>query len=285
MFEHKPDEPMVMVQSADPDLYFEMLRTTARPNRAFCLRHGIRYACLHGVLNGFHPWHAAYNRFFVLERLIQQDYRGWFLHLDADAYVQDRGFDVAAYLAGHAGQAFIFTHGASAEAWDMNDGVFFANCAHSATRQIIARWMELFQTISVERLREAAQWSQVPDDQHLLQASFRQLPELTAAIHYESNRLINSPGARFVRQVLRAAERDPAKRLRRIAADVERSMAEEGIAAPSGHAALLGLVRALGRPVPADAVLEAADAGPDALADAVAALLAVKPRESRPAAD
>ena len=282
MFERKPDEPMVMVQSADPDRYFEMLRITARPNRAFCLRHGIRYACLHAVLNGFHPWHATYNRFFTLSHLIGQGYQGWFLHLDSDACVHDRGFDIAGYLAEHAERAFVFTHGASAELWDMNAGLFFANCAHPATRQIIQRWMELYGTISAERLREASEWSQAPDDQHLLQASFRQLPELTAAIHYESNRLINSPGARFIRQVLRAAERDPAKRLRRVAADVERSLAEEGIAAPPGHAALLSLARSLGQPVPSDAVLEAADAGPEALAEAVAAMLAAQRPEPRP---
>ena len=199
--------------------------------------------------------------------------------------MHDRGFEIAGYLAGHADRAFVFTHGASAELWDMNAGLFFANCAHPATRQIIQRWMELYGTISAERLREASEWSQVPDDQHLLQASFRQLPELTAAIHYESNRLINSPGARFIRQVLRAAERDPAKRLRRIAADVERSLAEEGIAAPPGHAALLSLARSLGQPVPSDAVLEAADAGPEALAEAVAAMLAAQRPEPRPATD
>ena len=43
--------------------------------------------------------------------------------------------------------------------------------------------------------------------------------------------------------------------------------------------------RALGQPVPASEVLEAADAGPEALAEAAAALLAARSREPGPAVD
>ncbi|SHJ45201.1 hypothetical protein SAMN02745194_02594 [Roseomonas rosea] len=271
MFRPVPDERAVMVQSADPVNYFEMLRLTARPNRDFCRRRKVRYACVQAVLYGFHPWQACYNRILFLHDLVAQGYGGWFLHLDADAYVHDRRFDIATYLDTHADRSFIIARGSGPEPWNVNDGVFFANCAHPDTQRIARLWMEGLDALPLERLRAAVEWVDQPDDQRLLHAVLRRQPALTDAFHYESAALINSPEASFTRQVLRAAERDPAQRVRRIARDVAQSLRRSG---EPPDLLLPSLAAALKVPAPdIDAMGEAA-AEPEALVAALRQLVA-----------
>ncbi len=261
-----------MVQSADPLNYFDLLRLTARPNRDFCRRHQIRYACVQAVLRGFHPWQACYNRILFLHGLVAQGYGGWFLHLDADAYVHDRRFDIAAYLAGHADRSFIIAPVNEAERWNVNDGVFFANCAHPDTGRIARRWMEVLEALPLDRLRGAAEWRGQPDDQSLLHAVLQREPALTEAFHYESAALINAPGASFTRQVLRAAERDPARRVRRIARDVARSLRSDG---EPVDLLLPSIATALKVPVPRVEALGEATSGPEAFVAELRGLLAM----------
>jgi len=288
MFRLVPDEPMVMVQSADPEAYFDMLRITARPNRAFCLRHGIRYACLHAVLRGFHPWQACFNRVFLLNDLVDLGYRGWYLHLDADAYVHDRGFDLAGYLAGHAGRAFVFSPGGDKGRWDVNDGVFFANLAHPAARETARLWKAGVEALDLGRMRLASNWYGIPDgaepaaarhgvpgDQALLHKVLRDNPPLEAALHIEDRALLNGPAGRFTRQVLRSSERAPARRLRRIATEVARSLAEGDDPGDGPDVLLPALAHLLGVPAPDQDMLAGA-ADPDGLAPVLHTLLAAR---------
>lgn len=271
-----------MVQSADPVNYFEMLRLTARPNRDFCRRRGVRYACVQAVLHGFHPWHATYNRIVFLHDLVAQGYRGWFMHLDADAYVHDRRFDLRAYFAAHADRSFIIARGGEKGPWDVNAGVFFANCAHPDTQEIARRWKAGLDAVPIDRLRAGVDWAEMPDDQRLLHAVLRAQPDLLSAFHIESAGVINSPGASFTRQVLRAAERDPARRVRRIARDVARSLRGGG---EPPDLLLPSLAAALKVPGLELDALDTAAEGPAAIADALRQLLVQwDEREARVAA-
>ncbi|WP_426957205.1 hypothetical protein [Muricoccus radiodurans] len=261
MLKALPDSGFVMMQSADPVNYFDLLRVTAKANRAYCLRHGIPYLCAHTVMRGFHPLHACYNRVFFLNDLLDLGFQGWFLHLDADAYVADLGFDIAAHLADRPDRSFVITHGATAAPWDVNDGIFFANCAHPDTHRLARRWQHWIMTLAPERLRASPDWGQVPDDQHLLHGTLRETPDLTAAFEYASKDFMNTDRARFIRQVLRARERDLARRVDLVALDVERVLAAHGAAPDPLLPAMAGIARALGQPVPDGAPLMAAAAG------------------------
>jgi len=294
VFALRPDEPVVMVQSADPDRYAEMLHITSGPNRDFCRRHGVRYGSTLAVIRGFHPWQACFNRIVLLHGLVALGYRGWYLHLDADAYVHDRGFDVASYLRDHAAHSLIAAPGATAERWDVNDGVFFANLGHPHAREIVHLWMRGLEALTPDMLRGAPDWGTLPeDDQSLLQGILRSRPDLAATLHREAASLINSPTARFTRQVLRSQERDLAVRVRRIARDVGRSMEAAGEVAGevTGEAAgdrggsfgllLPALALALGVPVPGPEAQEAAAEGGAAVVPALEALLSAGRGRSR----
>jgi hypothetical protein len=252
MLQILPNEDIVMFQSADADNYFPMLRSTSVPNRAFCQRHGIRYTVLYGILRGYHPWHAAYNRILLLDRMIALGFRGWFMHVDSDAYVAETGFDIRAYLASLGETSFVFAAGARAEPWDVNDGVFLANCAHPDTIEVSRLWLEILQTIGPDRLRDSPQWyaNGLPGDQALLHAVLRRDPALTQAIWREHPSFFNGPRASFIRQVMRSAERDPHQRLDRIVLDVERAKAEQELPPENPVEFYCNLARRAGLPLP-----------------------------------
>ncbi|MCQ4162100.1 hypothetical protein NON00_19480 [Roseomonas sp. GC11] len=271
----KPEEDLVLCQSADPVNYFAMLRSTAKATQDFCVRQNVRYLCLSGVLRGYHPWHACYNRIIIMHQLMQTGFEGWYLHLDADAFVHDPEFDIRGYLAGAGEHSFIFTHGATREPWDVNDGVYLANFAHPHTRTIIARWMQRLEAIPAERLKNAAEWYQTPCDQRMLHLLLRAEPELASQIRHEHPRFINGQNSSFIRQVLRAHERDPALRLMKIALQVEHSMALRQRGGEADVALLCGISRALGLPLPkTPADIQAATRDQGALLEHMKALVA-----------
>src|SRR3954447_11671177 len=92
-------QPEVLVlQSADPYHYFDMLVETSRTVRHFCQTNGFRYQCVIGIKRGYYSWHATFNRIILLKELIASGYLGWVFYIDADAYIADQTFDLRAYL-------------------------------------------------------------------------------------------------------------------------------------------------------------------------------------------
>ncbi|ONG52849.1 hypothetical protein BKE38_13845 [Pseudoroseomonas deserti] len=268
MLRLKPLQDIVLVQSADPVNYFTMLRSTSKLNRAFCIQHDVRYLCLHGVLRGYHPWHACYNRIITLKEMLDTGYKGWYLHLDSDAYVFDIHYDLRSYLAGAAEHSFIFTHGATKALWDVNDGVFFANCAHPHTRIVAERWLAMLKGIKPEKLLKAEKWYQTPCDQQMLHTVLRNDPELAGSLRHEHPRFMNGPGSSFVRQILRSFERDPELRLAKIQLEVERALQRQKLASDDVTSVYYGVARALDLPIPKDlAEVQAATADRAGLLD------------------
>lgn len=294
MLKLKPEQDIVLFQSADPVNYFAMLRSTAKLNRAFCMRHDIRYTCFHGIMRGFHAWHACYNRILLLNDMLDLGFAGWYLHLDSDAYVFDPRFDIRGYLDGVKDKSFVFTHGATKALWDVNDGVFFANCAHPDTQSVARQWLAKLETVKLEKLRTAEKWYDTPGDQQLLQSVLKSDEALTASIQHEHPRFINGPGSSFIRQILRSTERDPAARLERIELDVERALQRQKLESEDRVLLYCGVARALGLPVPKEIeTVRAATADRAALLDfleqsvataraALAAAPAAKPAEAAP---
>jgi hypothetical protein len=264
----KPDQDIVLAQSADPVSYFGMLRGTSRINRAFCIRQDILYIGHYGIMRGFHPWHASYNRVFMLNGLLDLGFTGWFLHLDADAWIHDVGFDLRGYLSGLSATSFVFAHGGTQQPWDVNDGIFLANCAHPDTLEVARAWQADVEAISPKRMRDAPEWSQLPQDQQLLHSVLRRDGDrLTAHLHYERHSFINGLNASFIRQVLRSHQRDPEKRLDTIILKVEAAMVRQDLPAEDAVVTFCGLARALGLPIPTEeSVVRAIMADPKSLA-------------------
>ncbi|MBO1074836.1 hypothetical protein [Roseomonas marmotae] len=250
----KPEQDIVLGQSADPKRYFPMLRSTSRINREFCRRQDILYLCHYGVVRGFHPWHASYNRVFTLNQLLDLGFTGWYLHLDADAWVHDTGFNLRDYLAGIADKSLVFAPGATDRVWDVNNGVFLANLAHPDTQEVLRTWKQEIEAISPERMRRATDWAQIPEDQQLLHTVLRRDEfRLCAHLHHEHFSFMNGPEASFIRQLLRSHQRDPVKRLDTIQLQVETAMAAQGLPAEEPVTTFCNLARALDLPLPLDA--------------------------------
>jgi hypothetical protein len=251
----KPDQDIVMMQSADPVNYFPMLRATSRVNRAFCVAQDIHYTCHYGIMRGFHPWHACYNRIYMLANVIELGFTGWYVHVDADAWVQDTAYDLRGYLRGIPDASFVFTQGASLEPWDVNDGVFFANCAHPDTQAVARAWKAGAMAIGADDLRAATQWYQVRSDQQLLHAVLKQDDNrLCGAIQREHPRFINGPGpgTRFIRQILRSAYDDADKRWDLIELGAERALGQHATQPDAAIGTFCAMARALDLPIPAE---------------------------------
>jgi hypothetical protein len=265
----KPDHDIVLIQSADSLNYFRMLQATSKITAEYCKAWDILYECHYGVMRGFHPWQACLNRIYLLANLIEQGFEGWYIHLDSDAWVQDMRFDLRGYLRGLGGVSFVFTPGASAEAWDVNDGIFFANCAHPDTREVALAWRDLALQTGPDALRAATGWYQVPCDQSMLHAVLRREDNrLCAAIYRETPHFINGPGpgTRFIRQVLRAAYADEAQRRDQITLGAERALALHATRPDEAIEAFCLLARALDLPIPAERdSLRAIMASPESL--------------------
>jgi hypothetical protein len=214
---------VLLLQTSDPHVYFDMLCLSARANREYCRRHGIAYQAFIGVKRGFHPWQATYNRIPLLHELAEAGFAGWVLYLDADAYVADLDFDLRAYLADKPGFAAILTPIApGATWWDINAGVALFNLAAPEGRWLVRQWHDAFMAITDDALRADAHWNLARNDQDLLHDILRNNEWLRPLVFLQSTELINADNSRFIRQVLRARADGLAARMQIVRLETER---------------------------------------------------------------
>ena len=98
-----PDRRIIMLQSADADVYADMLNAGRRVNEAYCRRWNIQYRHFVGIRRGYYPWHACFNRIVMLKDLIDEGFDGCAWYVDADAFIRDSSFDVRRIIAEYDG--------------------------------------------------------------------------------------------------------------------------------------------------------------------------------------
>jgi hypothetical protein len=224
---------VLLMQTSDPHVYFDMLCLSARANRAYCRRHEIAYQAFVGVKRGFHSWQATYNRIPLLQELVDAGFAGWVLYLDADAYVADLDFDLRLYLADKPAYAAILTPIApGADWWDINAGVALFNLASAKGRWLIRQWHDAFMAIHDDALRADARWDMVRNDQDLLHDILRGNDWLRPLVFLQSTTLMNAGDSRFVRQVLRAQADGLAARMFIVQQDTDRILPHDPRDAP-----------------------------------------------------
>ena len=195
---------IVVLQTADADRYAPMLAATAPNVREYCRRHGLAYESFVGIRRGFHPWQATFNRIPMLVDLVERGFPGWALYLDADAWIQDLDFDLAAYLADKDDRAAILAaSGVTTAAWDVNAGVALINLGHPLGRKLVEQWAAGLAAHSDEDLRTGEIWFDEGNDQDLLHQILRRDTAIADAVLIEQIAFINGPYARFIRQQLR----------------------------------------------------------------------------------
>lgn len=204
--------PIILAQSAAGPIYEAMLDATRPAHLAFCENNRVELRQFRVVMRGFHPWQACYNRILILRGLLDQGFRGWFMHLDADAVIRHPEFDIRRYFGKRQDNSLIACLGSpDAESWAINDGVFFLNMGNETAREIVRRWHSAFMVhLSDDMLRSASvPWrhpdgSPFPGDQHLLQMELLRDPSLMDDMLIEEPLLMNHRGAKFIRQFLRS---------------------------------------------------------------------------------
>ena len=194
---------IVFLQTSDLT-YRPLLDITSKTVREYCSRHGFSYDCYLGIIRGYHPWHATYNRIALLERLAQAEFTGWVCYLDADAFIADLDFDLVNYLAGKNNFALIAAPGEpQAVWWNVNAGVFLINLGNPVGRRIIRDWASRFAALTDEQLQGASAWYSVTDDQSMLWQVLQNIPDgkQYTLVENETPRLLNYSG-RFITQIL-----------------------------------------------------------------------------------
>lgn len=210
---------VIFYQTAAGPPYEEMLAATEPLHRAYCRANRLDYVASIGVRRGFHAWQATFNRTEMLHDLLASGFRGWFVYLDADAVICQRGFDLRRYLGKREGAALIAAPGGP-EHWNVNAGIFLLNLGHELGREVASRWRDAtHRVVTDDMLRQAElPWQPLPDgrhfpdDQHLLQMELLRDETLARALVVEAGGLINFANGRFIRQFLRVAG-SPAERL------------------------------------------------------------------------
>ncbi len=213
---------LTILQTADAFHYSPMLRATSRTAIEYCRRHGLAYESFIGIKRGSRGAHAAFNRIIMLAELVDRGYRGWALHMDADAYVHDLDFDVRAYLADKSDRSAIMaTIPGEMVPWHINSGVLFFNLGHSGGVALIAEWKRRFMQISDDELNAVTSVWDGENDQQMLFSALNQDPGLRSAVLFEDASVFNHHDARFVRQYMNSYDSNIETRTAKIAVAVE----------------------------------------------------------------
>jgi len=204
-----PPATVTFIQTCDPFDYVDMLAASSQTVREYCRKHGHSYEVYIGIKQGSLPWHACFNRIFLLRELWQRGWRGWVVYLDADALVADQGFDLAGYLAAKRGFAAVLTPCGWGPWWNINNGVMIFNYSHPWTEWFIARYYAMFMEHCYPVLGEAKDWGSIPHDQDLLQQILAKSELNRLHIFFEDLQLLNCTHVHgadvtpFIEQVLR----------------------------------------------------------------------------------
>jgi hypothetical protein len=211
-----------VIQSSDADVYARMLDVTAENIGAFCRHHNLVHRSFRGLKRGHWQWHSCFNRIYIFEELIAEGHDGWVLYLDADAFVVDIDFPIAEYLEARNEYAGIVVHaGATPAYWDINNGVMFLNLKTEVAKLIVRDWSRRHQEILEEPEYLSRERPTYFGDQRLLQHVLRDNPLWFDQLLVETQKIMNSMHATFIRHHLRAFTPDFGMRLDAIRKDVD----------------------------------------------------------------
>lgn len=157
---------ILVIQTCDStSKYNDMLNITSEINKKYCEKHGYGYGEFRGIKRGVHPWHATFNRMYLIQEIIdtKKEY-DWVLYIDADAIVTDFDEKLENIIYEHDNKdkvLLICGYGDKNAHTCINAGVFFYNLKHQHSKNLINMWKDLFEImISDEQLLNSSiPWS------------------------------------------------------------------------------------------------------------------------------
>ena len=196
---------LLIWQTSDRDKYWPMICETSRTIQEYSRNHPVNQETFIGIKRGVWPWQATHNRIYKLNELVENDYKGWVLYIDADAYICDFKFSFLEYLKDKSKYGLIVTRGADSKSFNnFNAGVFFANLGHPITRYIIKKWKKYYDDhYTDEDYVKADKWHMITCDQAVLQGIVGH-PIFEKYIYSQgTSEIFNSDRAKVIKQVLR----------------------------------------------------------------------------------
>ncbi len=147
----KPQSVLIM-QTCDGTRYKPLLDLAEKTGRAYADKHGYSYKRFDGIKVGVKPWHATFNRIYLLEEELKTKAYDWVLYMDADTcfvgleqsllpFINKRNYAILG-CRGSSNNPDIF--------WDINAGVLFFNLNHPAASLIVKTWKEKYESVSIE---------------------------------------------------------------------------------------------------------------------------------------
>lgn len=219
---------VLILQTCDGVWYKPMLDTTEPFHRMYAARHGYDYIRFDGLKRGMKPWHATFNRMYMLRDVLKEGKYDWALYVDADCVICDFAKTVDEFIVSTA--AFVACRGASDDPnvfWDFNAGVMFINMRHAQMPAILDAWINLYEKVPLKTLEDERDdafdrhANQFADDQSFLQAIVRHLGPTSIKREYGERAEVFNYGGPYIKQILRAESKGVDDRLGKIQALTE----------------------------------------------------------------
>lgn len=141
---------LIVLQTACGETYEQMLKVTEACHRKWCEMHNYTYRSFVGIKRGVHPWHASFNRFYMLNEVIQEGTYDWALYMDVDCVVVDLAKSMQDLL--DPKYAIIACSGGGHD-WEINAGIFLLNLRHPQAPEIISLCIKVYEATTMEQLK------------------------------------------------------------------------------------------------------------------------------------
>jgi hypothetical protein len=191
---------ITIIQSHDADIYCHLGNLTYETILKYCRKNNLPSEKYIGIKKGLHPWHACFNRVYILKEMVDRGCKGWVLYMDTDSWVNDYDFKLKEYLEDKTEYAAIFSQ-AHDHWWCINNGVFLINLDHPKSRFMIDLWLNKINSSWIHNMNQKT-FGHL-HDQVLLHAVLKEFFS-KEDFFFESYKLFNSSYSSFIRTALLA---------------------------------------------------------------------------------
>ncbi|WP_290001025.1 hypothetical protein ACF3N0_05390 [Moraxella atlantae] len=167
---------ITVIQSSDSNKYREILNISKSFNIRYVKQYKLNYHYFFGIKKGKYAHHAMYNRIYMLDEMIKNNYRGWVFYLDADSIIVNKNFDLREKLLDlRSNHKIMWLHNVHQKNevnyswWNVNSGAFAIDLSSSIARNLVKTWRGIYDNFYSELdFADATQWNDIINDQDSL---------------------------------------------------------------------------------------------------------------------
>jgi hypothetical protein len=200
---------VLLLTTCDGERYKPMIDATEELHKRYARKHGYDYKRYDGVVRGFKPWHATFNRIYLLQHLVAEGVYDWVLYMDADAVIVDFNQSLTEFLDDR--YAIVSCRGSSDDeqiTWSLNIGICFFNLKHPHTKLIINKWRMIYENVPDDVLKGEKEGvfddlcAHINDQDMLCVILFQEFRGAAKIYRKEQHNRFNYDGP-FIKQIIR----------------------------------------------------------------------------------